>query len=122
MKTQLVGSINEYRLDKISSPSSQQEVKMILDYPYIEVYMPEDIRYITENYIKRQRRQIVKEYKEEYPESEAHAVTIMTIWDNAIKNKNFGKQHVKGIKTLTDILYWEPVSYTHLTLPTIYSV
>ena len=80
---------------------------MILDYPYIEVYMPNDIKYITDNYINRNRREIIKEYQEEYPESEAHLVTIMNVWDNALKGKDFGKQHIRGIKSLTQILFWE---------------
>ena len=80
---------------------------MILDYPYIEVYMPNDIKYITDNYINRNRREIIKEYQEEYPESEAHLVTIMNVLDNALKGKDFGKQHIRGIKSLTQILFWE---------------
>ena len=57
------------------------------------------------DYGHRKRTQIVKEYKLEYPESEAHAVTIMNVWDNALKGKDFGKQHVKGINSLTQILF-----------------
>ena len=45
------------------SPSQTTGGRMILDYPYIEVYMPKDIKYITDNYIKRKRTQIVQEYK-----------------------------------------------------------
>ena len=67
----------------------------------------ETIKYITDNYINRNRREIIKEYQEEYPESEAHLVTIMNVWDNALKGKDFGKQHIRGIKSLTQILFWE---------------
>lgn len=107
MKTQLVGSINGYRLGKMPSPSQTTGDIMIMDYPYIEVYMPDDIKHITDNYVKRNRREVVIEYKEEYPESEAHAVTVINVWNNAINGQGFGKQHVKGIKTLTDVLFWE---------------
>ena len=35
---------------------------MILDYPYLEVYLPNEVKDITKNYIKRNRFAIIREF------------------------------------------------------------
>ena len=43
------------------------------------------------------------------------------VWEPTAKRKGHGKQWI-GTEVQTLIRHVEPVSYTHLTLPTIYSV
>ena len=80
---------------------------MILDYPIMEAYTPETIKEITHNVVKRSRRKVIQEYQENVDNSGGHLVTITKVWDWALKDKDFGKLHMKSIFGLTDILIWE---------------
>ena len=80
---------------------------MILDYPWVEVYLASTIKEITENSIKRNRREIIKEYQAEFGELDTHPATIFALWDTAMEDKDFKKQHIQGVIALTQILIWE---------------
>jgi ribosomal protein S17E len=80
---------------------------MILDYPWVEVYLPSTIKEITENCIKRSRREIIKEYEAKFGELNTHTATLFSLWNTAMEGKEFQKQHIQGVITLTDILIWE---------------
>lgn len=80
---------------------------MILDYPWVEVYLSSTIKEITENSIKRNRREIIKEYQAEFGELDTHPATLFSLWDTAMVDKDFKKQHIQGVIALTQILIWE---------------
>tara|TARA_B100000902_G_scaffold5747_1_gene7508 strand:- start:169 stop:753 length:585 start_codon:yes stop_codon:yes gene_type:complete len=80
---------------------------MILDYPWVEVYLPKTIKEITEDSIKRSRREIIKEYENEHGELNTHPATLLALWNTAMDNKEFKKQHIQGVITLTELLIWE---------------
>tara|TARA_R100000231_G_scaffold55928_1_gene46583 strand:+ start:341 stop:919 length:579 start_codon:yes stop_codon:yes gene_type:complete len=79
---------------------------MILDYPYVEVYLPNEVKDITKNYIKRNRFQIIREFRN-LNSVESHEASIKNIWDKALENEEYNKESVKGIKDLANVLIWE---------------
>tara|TARA_A200000159_G_scaffold102153_1_gene95010 strand:- start:813 stop:1397 length:585 start_codon:yes stop_codon:yes gene_type:complete len=80
---------------------------MILDYPWVEVYLPDTIKEITEDCIKRSRREIIQDYEKQFGELDTHLATLMALWNTAMDGKDFKKQHIQGIILLTEILIWE---------------
>jgi len=80
---------------------------MILDYPWVEIYLPETIKEVTEKSISRNRRQIIRDFEEECGEINCHPVTLIALWDTALEGKEYRKQHVEGVISLTELLIWE---------------
>ena len=79
---------------------------MILDYPYLEVYLPNEVKDITKNYIKRNRFAIIREFVNDNA-TDSHEASIKNIWDKALENEEYNKESVKGIKDLANVLIWE---------------
>ena len=77
---------------------------MILDYPWVEIYLEETIKEITEDKIKRSRSEIIRDYDKELNNLESHPATILGIWDTALEDKKFVRQHIQGIIDLTKVL------------------
>ena len=80
---------------------------MILDYPWVEVYLPETIREITEDSVKSARTQIIRQYLAEEGDIDSHSATIIKLWDMALQGKEFTKEHMQGVIDLSKVLIWE---------------
>lgn len=80
---------------------------MILDYPWVEIYLEETIKEITEDKIKRSRSEIIRDYNKDLNNLESHPATILGIWNTALEEKKFVRQHIQGIIDLTKVLIWE---------------
>ena len=80
---------------------------MILDYPWVEVYLPETIREITQDSVKSARTKIIRQYLEEEGDIDSHSATIIKLWDMALEGKEFTKEHMQGVIDLSKVLIWE---------------
>ena len=80
---------------------------MILDYPWVEVYLPETIREITEDSVKSARTQIIRQYLAEEGDIDTHSATIIKLWNMALEGQEYTKEHMQGIIDLSKVLIWE---------------
>jgi len=80
---------------------------MILDYPWVEVYLPETIREITEDSVKSARTKIIRQYLAEEGDIDTHSATIIKLWNMALEGKEFTKEHMQGVIDLSKVLIWE---------------
>ena len=80
---------------------------MILDYPWVEVYLPETIREITEDSVKSARTKIIRQYLAEEGDIDTHSATIIKLWNMALEGQQYTKEHMQGIIDLSKVLIWE---------------
>ena len=73
---------------------------MILDYPWVEVYLPKTIKEITESSIKRNRREIIREYQEEFGELNTHPATLFALHTVEQALQQSGVEHSDNVAVI----------------------
>ena len=102
MKTQLVGSINEYRLGKMPSPSSNNRRIMIKDYKYLELY-PESTMRLIANRINKSSTNIFDDFIKQTG-TRTSTVTLNRMLADVKAHKSLYNRQVKSLIHFTRAL------------------